>query len=501
MRPALVFLFLLAMFSVYAAQAADDTGCPACAELAGRPRAQMTAMVDSGAKMLEITAYYENLTASPARQPLNNSVLILQVSPVKSEAQLLRIYTDATGKAKYNFQQFTTGGYADQCVQFKIVYCPFCIPETTECGFEACMNFSRITTAAKKVSEIKNAPDAVPPAALNGEKFLPSAASAAYCPPPPTGAETPALCLPLIIVFSLLSGALYATGRNPFAGFDFSGARMGGIPARYQPRGRGVAVSSMAVASAASSIGGAAKTKKDAEAKAKAEGKSAAEAKKAGWAALAGQEKAMAKGRVFLLGGMSRAKETVKALRSSKTAAAEAVKRAETKKGAPLSGMERRAVVGKAMAGHIDARLAGMGGLGGGGAKETATGKGSIFAPITGAVIRGSEIAHVSTSKSFMGQWMGTMFGTLGKAALVMTLNSQPVQLIDAFRYAFTPTGSHKSLYELVGLVNNEKRAIADLESLSLMKKGGGATIPRGQGKAADRRQRPRAHSGQEGQA
>ncbi|MDD5340202.1 MAG: hypothetical protein PHV13_03050 [Candidatus ainarchaeum sp.] len=329
MRPALVVLLLFASICF-----AQTTTCPTCDELTGRPQAQLTTLVDGDNTTLEVTAFYENATATPARQPLNYTVLILQATPltgISGSDLLYRIYTNANGKATFDFASIITANDTKgKCVNFKIVYCPFCLPESSSCGFDACMNYARISASKSAYSNIggtgtiTNA-DGIPaastaPAPLSGEKYLPQLATASYCPPPPPLSATPALCLPLIMIFSLLSGALYVTGRNPFAGFNLGGARIG-RHIRYQARGRGVSVSTMAVASAAATGVQTAKVLSK-------------EGLKKGVATLWKQEKTAAKGRVFMVSDIKSAAGGIKglgaALRAAKDEKAKAAQTGKT---------------------------------------------------------------------------------------------------------------------------------------------------------------------------
>jgi len=229
-------------------------GCVTCTELLGMPQARLAVSMDEQHKVIEVYASYENMSASPPRQPISDSIIIIELSNSTGLKELYKTYTDSTGKASFDFSDW--GG---ACVNFRILYCPFCDPEAPTCGFKECLNYSGIETNATNASEVEDAPGASPPSTLNTAKYLPELATSSYCAPPPPMAGTPAICLPLLIIFSVLGGALYLSGRNPFAAFNIGGQRMG-KHLRYQPRGRGFSFSVMAAVQAVSSIASAATT-------------------------------------------------------------------------------------------------------------------------------------------------------------------------------------------------------------------------------------------------
>jgi hypothetical protein len=229
MRLAFAALVLIALTASVFAQE-----CISCEEMAGRPTAQILTVNDDTAHVLEIYAFYENLSAEPSRQPINNTIIIVEMTNSTGLKELRKTYTNSEGKARFDFNTWKNG-----CITFKVLYCPFCDPTSPECGFAACLNFSLIETTAKNANEISDGPGGyAAPGTLNSDRYLPALDQISYCPLPPSMASTPALCLPLLIIFSLLSGALYLTGRNPWGGFNVGGAHVG-KHIRYQARGRG----------------------------------------------------------------------------------------------------------------------------------------------------------------------------------------------------------------------------------------------------------------------
>jgi len=247
--------------------------CVACEEFKDAPQARMLAMVDDNARNVEVNLYYEDLGGSPSRKPIGDAVIIIEVSRVETPTKwLFKTYTDAEGKALFSFEgsEFAPE-YDGECITIKTLYCPFCGPDQPECGFAECLKYSSIDSAAGTytnfVEEVTNwdiiptASDAPPQPTINTGKYLPELGLASFCPPPPPSNLPPAMCLPLLIIFSLLSGALYMSGRNPFTGLNLGNPRAGSH-LRYQARGRGVGISASAIASAGISIGQTAKSAK-----------------------------------------------------------------------------------------------------------------------------------------------------------------------------------------------------------------------------------------------
>ncbi len=278
MRSALFLVLLLS-----ASHAADV--CIACEELGDAPDSNILTTLDEENANLTAYVFYENLSASPSRQPIGDQALLIQLTNTSGLNELRRAYTNADGEAVFDFNEWAAG-----CINFKIVYCPFCIPASPECGFEACLNFSVIETDAKNIDEVVLAEGQSVPATPNPNLYMPSIDQTPYCPPPEPMAATPALCLPLFIIFAMLAGSLYVTGRNPFAAFNIGGARVG-RHIRYQARGRGYSFSGMAALSALESVARAGAALGQKEERDKKTGKVK---KPGGWAALAAQEKGRA---------------------------------------------------------------------------------------------------------------------------------------------------------------------------------------------------------------
>ncbi|MCI0503212.1 hypothetical protein L0Y65_00705 [Candidatus Micrarchaeota archaeon] len=244
----LLLLFLMPSF-----HSDGNTECPECQEMVGAPSTGIFVLVhdsEPANRYLEVVAYYDNASASPRRQPLKDSILIVEITNATGLQVLQKTYTDGNGTAVFKFNDWD-----DSCLNFKVLYCPYCVPPESSCpGFSQCLNFSHIETGVASASEIDDAADAKPPASQNTARYLPQVGTATWCPPPPPLQGTPEFCLPLILIFSLLCGALYMTGRNPFSGFNISSVRPG-KHIRYQARGRGWSLNVTQMASTAVSIG------------------------------------------------------------------------------------------------------------------------------------------------------------------------------------------------------------------------------------------------------
>lgn len=244
MRYFLLFILILGVVS-----AAE---CITCEELQGVPQANILTEMDRGGATFTVHLYYENLSAEDPRPPIDNYAVLVEVSNSTTLYEIYRIYTDDEGAATFDFSQ-----WSGSCTNFRVLYCPFCEPGSLTCAFRECLDYARFDTDATNITDIPLAPGASAPGTVNENKYMPALDSQSYCPPPADIEGAPAMCLPLLIIFSLLSGAMYLSGRNPFAAFNIGGARVG-RHIRYQARGRGYSFSGMAALSAASSIASAA---------------------------------------------------------------------------------------------------------------------------------------------------------------------------------------------------------------------------------------------------
>ncbi|MBN1170417.1 hypothetical protein JXA56_05300, partial [Candidatus Micrarchaeota archaeon] len=411
-------IFLLALGIVFAAEP-----CISCGELSDAPQARLFTVVNQNS--LEITAFYENLSADPSRLPIADYILLLEVADNEgNQLEFYRIYLDSQGHAEYDFSSLS-----DQCLAFKVLYCPFCDPESPACGFEACLNYSGIETGATSVNDVPVVPGQSVPGTLNDRRFLPALSQRSYCPPPPPLGATPSMCFPLLLIFSLLAGSMYLTGNNPFAGLNVGGARMG-RHIKYQARGRGYAFSTMAAVSAGISVGTAVKTLAE-----------------SGGAGLANLEKRSAHAR-FLGGGLMQVGRGVGALSAAKRAAAgkKGKERSET--------MTRTMEAGTSMW----TQEKGMS------AKEKSmtaqqTGAGTMTHLPGGGAVRSGDTVYSG------GGFWGNIFGTMGQMVLVIMTQTTIGRIVDGYLYL----GNRKGMMERLGITKHEKRMAEDLKAAADM--------------------------------
>ena len=253
----IIFMTVL-FFLFFSAVILAEEICIACEGISDAPESVILLTLDGLAEEATAFIYYENYTAysegliDNPRIGISNSIVFVHVTDSLGNQELLRLYTDDEGYATFDFSE-----YADVeerlTYGFRFIYCPFCHPDDAgyPCGFDECMSFAGITTSYSAPEDVPLAEGVSAPSAssLNDDTFLPSSKTITYVPPPPeaTGATTPAFCLPLILIFALLGGAMLYTGRNPFAGFAISTPRMG-RHIRYTPSGRGYSLDTKRIA-------------------------------------------------------------------------------------------------------------------------------------------------------------------------------------------------------------------------------------------------------------
>src|SRR5512143_68958 len=448
MRPSILFISLLMLL---ATAHAENTTCVECATFANASAAHvLPAYEDPPAQVLDINVYTEDFTASPSRQGVNNTIVIVEVTNSTSMRKIYKTYTNDSGTAKFDYGSVLPSNY-NGCINIKMLYCPFCNPNSSACGFSNCLNYSKISAVPdyyEGVSGAINSADDIPDATgqsssssgvFNENRYFPDVQAITYCTPPPALANTPALCLPLLIIFSLLSGALYLTGKNPFAGFNIGGQRVG-RHIRYQARGRGFSLNVMSVASAAMSIGQGAKTL------------ATPASKGGGMKGLVANEKKAAEGRVFLAGDISRAGTGVSALKSASAAS----------KGKGAKGGAQT------MSRHMEARMS-AGVSSGSGPQNVMTGSGMQVAPGMGGGVRGSEIF-----KSGAG-----FAANFARLFMFVAMNTTVGRMVDGF------IGLHggRSVFEQL-FVKHDSRMQSDMQALRDMQGSGGTvrvSLPNGQ--------------------
>jgi len=202
----------------------------------------MIVFVDELENTTDISVYYENSSASPPRQPIQNAMIVIYMYNESGISDgLWRIFTDDEGTAQFDYTNWADGEFA-----MKILYCPFCCPleEPNEwCGWNECLKMAEIQVGLGTEPEDVPVPSGhTVPSELNCNAYRPSMQLVIYNPPPkePTAA-VPLLCTIGLLIFALLGGALHLSGRNPFMGFNLGRPRVG-RHIRYQARGRGWAL-------------------------------------------------------------------------------------------------------------------------------------------------------------------------------------------------------------------------------------------------------------------
>jgi len=256
MQRAKILLVLMLLLS--SVSFAVDEECYICDLMAGKPQAQILLSGNIAEKEITAHLFYENFSAEVPRTAIDDSLLFVYVISGEGDTKILKMFTDEEGSATFDFSSYAIIAQEDQVVyEFRVIYCPFCHPEDEgyPCGFDECVSFSGMEVSPA-ISGAENPVEVVPLAegatllpedGWKREYYLPASASFTYTPPPPIVPEVPAFCFPVLLIFALLSGAMYFSGKNPFAGFNLGTPRMG-RHIRYTPGGRGMSISGRYVA-------------------------------------------------------------------------------------------------------------------------------------------------------------------------------------------------------------------------------------------------------------
>lgn len=282
---ALLLLFFLVVFAV------GDDVCIICDLIAEQPQAEMLLSMNDVDYEISAYLYYENFSSEPPRTPIDNSLLFVYIESAEGDKELLKFFTDDDGAAVFDFSEYAEHAQDEQIsYNFQIIYCPFCHPEDEgyPCGFDECVDYSGIEVPSgiggtNPVDSVPLAEGAspLPETSWNRHYYLPTSAGITYSPPPAPAALVPAFCFPLLLVFAMLGGAMYYTGRNPFGAFTLGSPRIG-RHIRYTPGGRGMSLSGKYIINSVKRGVGEAKDICTARKEAKEKGESAA---KAGWKA------------------------------------------------------------------------------------------------------------------------------------------------------------------------------------------------------------------------
>ncbi|MBI5051130.1 hypothetical protein HZC08_00050, partial [Candidatus Micrarchaeota archaeon] len=228
--------YVLPLLLIFALSFAQDE-CPTCVDTKDYTAGKMITTVNEVNLSYDVSFYYEYFSKSDPRPPITDAPLIFLIKEIKGNTEkniaVDYQFTDSKGRINYIFSKYapTEDG---TCIEIKTVYCPLiCETDCTGCweAFKLDMNPE---DAKKLYSEVKANPQS---AKQLPEKILPTSDSGVYCKPQEKDVA-PVFCLPLGILFALLAGALYLSGRNPFGGFDFATPKVG-KHFKYSARGRG----------------------------------------------------------------------------------------------------------------------------------------------------------------------------------------------------------------------------------------------------------------------
>jgi hypothetical protein len=224
----------------------------------------MFVSINAGTKSLDAILFYEDQTG--AKKPIAYDRVWVWVygGPQGGTQEISGYLTNDKGQIS-----FDTSKYSKGCYKFRFIYCPLtytgdgnspilesqlkenpaCLasskPSLFEVPAESDLNF---------VDELSTIVGQTPPENYKSTvyPFYGTYEETQYCPVNP--ATQFAFCMPLVIIFALLGGALYLSGKNPLGGFDFTTPRMG-KHVKYNPSGRGTAFDVGGAASALGSMG------------------------------------------------------------------------------------------------------------------------------------------------------------------------------------------------------------------------------------------------------
>jgi hypothetical protein len=240
-------------YSKYALDLQSDS-CASCIDFSNLAESMVFAVQTSNETAEVIVVYSSKINGLQNRFLSNYTPLIV----VANKTDVYRIYTDGTGKALYNFSKYCIPGTSTDYV---FVYCPI----VTGCGYVQCLQSFGID--AGQCGDFDQLPMGSPGATAPTQKsqpdmgtLQPSVTTATYSTPQQEVAPSaPVFCLPLMLIFALLAGAMYVTGRNPFGMFDLSAPRLQ-KPFQYTARSRVTSISMSSIGSGIGSLASAAKS-------------------------------------------------------------------------------------------------------------------------------------------------------------------------------------------------------------------------------------------------
>lgn len=231
---------------------ASPSGCAPCENLTNFKQSFIMLVQDQDAKQIRAVLYSEN--SSGGREPVPKAPILVWVRN-STDKNLFKVITNENGTAYFSYED-----WENIHMEYAFIYCCF----YQDCGFEMCLNASGIDQSYRDLNKIYNI-DSVPtfnkppqPQMESNAPYMLPAIQKIDIAPEVCNSDEPfcqalnfqqELCIPVMLLFGLLLGALYYTGRNPFALFDFSPLRIG-RHIRYSPRGMqtGVKVGSLQMA-------------------------------------------------------------------------------------------------------------------------------------------------------------------------------------------------------------------------------------------------------------
>ncbi|MCX8197214.1 MAG: hypothetical protein N3G80_02775 [Candidatus Micrarchaeota archaeon] len=165
----------------------------------------------------EISIFVYNISGDYEKSPIVNGLVYrvnlsgMQQNPPKSPTICYDV-TDENGRILHTYDLNASG-----CIDYWYIFCP------NDANTKECLNGSGLTNIPQKYNDTQPCRTARTP--LNYVDYLPSHNEFYICNTP--AVDLAPLCWPLMLIFSLLLGASFAIGRNPFSFFDFSVPRMG----------------------------------------------------------------------------------------------------------------------------------------------------------------------------------------------------------------------------------------------------------------------------------
>ncbi|MBD3397795.1 hypothetical protein GF412_01505 [Candidatus Micrarchaeota archaeon] len=182
-------------------------------------------------------------TDTEGRQPVKDATVFVTVFYDEENYDICRVTTSETGEAVFNY---STGPYAacgtNGCT-IRFTFC--CANISTGCMIPLCLNDPGITSYDDGIPPCPDYDDTDwPMEATVQDEFVPLFPSLDEftIPKPPDlgfGSFSFSFCLPILVIFGLLGGAMFASGRNPFAGLSFYTPRFKGL-SPYTMRARGL---------------------------------------------------------------------------------------------------------------------------------------------------------------------------------------------------------------------------------------------------------------------